>query len=209
MMEDHFRNLMLTIAAPFLAFLHLNFFRMRRDRAVFSHRNEPLLLQVAVRLSVLSCMVGMVLYMIDPQRMHWASLPLPAAVRWAGAPLLLAAELSFIWSMQSLDRNFSLSLAIFDDHQLVQHGPYRWSRHPMYASVALILVALFLVTANWFIAGALGVAAVLVVAIRVPLEEATLHARFGEHYARYAARTGRYWPRLRRDPNAAHVAEPQ
>ena len=201
-MEESFRNSMLVIAAPFLAFLHLNFLRMRRDRAVFSHRNEPLLLQLGVRLSVLACMIGMVLYMIDPQRMQWAGLPLMAAVRWVGVPLLLAAELTFVWAVFSLDRNFSLSLAIFDDHQLVQHGPYRWWRHPMYSSVALISVAMFFVTANWFIGGALGVAAVLVVAIRVPLEEATLHARFGERYARYAAGTGRYWPRLRRDPNA-------
>jgi hypothetical protein len=38
--------------------------------------------------------------------------------------------------------------------------------------VASILVALFFVTANWFIARALGLAAVLVLTIRVPLEEA-------------------------------------
>lgn len=205
-MEDQFRSVMLAIAAPFLAVIHLSAFRMRRDRAVLSHRNEPLWLQLGVRVSVLSCMVGMVLYMIDPKRMHWASLPLPAAVRWVGAPLLLAAELTFIWSLWSLDRNFSVSLAIFDDHQLVQHGPYRWLRHPMYTSVASILVALFFVTANWFITGALGVAAVLVLAIRVPLEEATLQARFGEHYVCYAAATGRYWPRFCRDPHAAHAA---
>ena len=196
-MEDTYRWLMMLIAAPFLALIHLNFVRIKPTRATFYHPNEPLLLAAAVRLCVVPAIGGMLLYMLEPAFMRWSSLPLPAAVRLAGAPLLLAAEFVFCWSLWSLGRNFSVSLAVFSEHRLIQHGPYRWVRHPMYASIMAMCPALFVLTANWFIAGALALAIPLVVLFRTPLEERTLHGRFGARYGSYAERTGRYWPLAR------------
>ena len=196
--EHDFRWALLLVALPFLIAIHANFFRLKLSRATFYHPNEPLLLAAGVRLCVVPCMIGMLLYMFAPERVHWASLPLPAALRWLGVPLLLGAEVLFCWALLSLGQNFSVSLAIFEQHTLVRSGPYRSIRHPMYSAILGICVALFLVTANWFLAGCLVAAALLVTVFRTPLEERTLLERFGSSYASYAARTGRYWPRITR-----------
>jgi protein-S-isoprenylcysteine O-methyltransferase len=192
-----FRWVLLVTALPFLVLIHINFLRLRISRATFYHRNEPLLLAAGVRLGVVACMGGMLLYMAGPQRLHWASVSLPVGLRWFGAALLLASESLFCWGVWCLGDNFSVSLAIFDQHALVQSGPYRWVRHPMYSAVLGIGVAVFLITANYFLAGCLAFAALQVLVLRVPLEEQTLHARFGADYASYTRETGRYWPRFR------------
>jgi protein-S-isoprenylcysteine O-methyltransferase Ste14 len=198
--EHTFRWVLLMVALPFLIAIHANFFRLKLSRATFYHPNEPLLLAAGVRLCVVPCIIGMLIYMRAPQHLQWASMPLPVTVRWAGVPILLAAEGLFCWALFSLGQSFSVSLAIFEQHALITSGPYRFMRHPMYAAIMGISAALFLVTANWFLGGSLGLAALLVTVFRTPLEERTLVDRFGERYARYAEQTARYRPRSIRRP---------
>jgi protein-S-isoprenylcysteine O-methyltransferase Ste14 len=206
--DQTFRWVLLGVGLPFLVAIHANFLRLSLSRATFYHRNEPKLLAAGVRICVVPCIVGMLLYMVDPTRLDWARAPLPSALRWLGAPLLVGSELLFCWALSSLGQSFSVSLAIFDDHTLVQTGPYRWLRHPMYSAVLGIGVALFLVTANGFLVGCLALAALLVTVFRTPIEERTLHAHFGARYAKYASETGRYWPRFHQRARAArHVDE--
>ena len=80
-------------------------------------------------------------------------------------------------------------------HTLVSHGPYRWVRHPLYSSAALIVVALSLVAANWFFFVA-GMALLCLLVVRTRTEEANLVARFGDSYRQYMKRTGRFVPKL-------------
>lgn len=76
--------------------------------------------------------------------------------------------------------------------QLVQHGAYRWMRHPMYT--ALMLGAAGLVAASGsFWAGVAWIALVIVLGNKAELEEA-LMAEAHEGYADYAARTWRFLP---------------
>ena len=200
--EPTFRWVLLVIALPFLVAIHANFFRLKLSRATFYHANEPLLLAASVRLCVVPCIVGLLLYMRAPQLMQWASVPLPSAARWLGVPIMVAAEALFCWALFSLGQNFSVSLAIFDQHALVTGGPYRFMRHPMYSAIMAMSAALFLTTANWFLGGSLLAAALLVGVFRTPLEERTLSARFGDSYTHYAAHTGRFVPRFTRTANA-------
>src|SRR6185295_12922725 len=82
-------------------------------------------------------------------------------------------------------------------HTLVVRGPYRWVRHPFYDAVALLLIAISLVAANWFIF-ATGAAVFTLLVIRVSREESSLVARFGDDYRDYMARTNRFLPTVRR-----------
>ena len=78
-------------------------------------------------------------------------------------------------------------------HTLVLHGPYRWIRHPFYDSAALLMVAVSMIAANWFLL-VMGVVAFCLLIIRTRTEEANLVARFGDSYRTYMERTGRFLP---------------
>jgi len=79
---------------------------------------------------------------------------------------------------------------------LADQGPYRWIRHPIYSGWLLMMAGEVLVVPHPTIAVAalITTAGVVVEALR---EERHLHRTFGERYARYAAGTGRFAPRLR------------
>jgi protein-S-isoprenylcysteine O-methyltransferase Ste14 len=96
-----------------------------------------------------------------------------------------------------LDKHWRFEAALSEDHELIRTGPYRWLRHPIYASMLGMLVATGLVKAWWplFVAGA--VFFLIGTEIRVRAEDGLLGARFGEEFARYKQTTRAYLPFLR------------
>lgn len=121
----------------------------------------------------------------------WASpRTLVVAACAAGAALL------FQWAARTMGRNWSLVARVREDHQLVTSGPFAWVRHPIYAAMALFLIAwalssgreyYLIVGLPIFIAGTL---------IRTRREEALLRGQFGAQYDAYAARVKRFVPGL-------------
>jgi protein-S-isoprenylcysteine O-methyltransferase Ste14 len=88
---------------------------------------------------------------------------------------------------------------VTEDHELVTTGPYRYVRHPVYASFTAVATGLGLVFRSYLVTG---VAAVWLAAAVwwVRAEEALLSSPegFGDAYRTYSERTGRFLPRLRR-----------
>jgi protein-S-isoprenylcysteine O-methyltransferase Ste14 len=146
----------------------------------------------------LSVLIGIasVLYIAAPHFMSWSTVALPDWLRFLSLPLGLAVIAGMAWVHRSLSKNFSGKLEIRDDHTLITSGPYRWVRHPMYTAVITLFLAVFLLTANWFIGlGGLATVASVIVA-RTPKEEAMLVETFGDAYREYMRRTPRYIPRV-------------
>jgi protein-S-isoprenylcysteine O-methyltransferase Ste14 len=140
--------------------------------------------------------VGAILYIAAPPLMAWSTLNLPLWLRLMSLPLGLLVIAGMLWVHASLSKHFSRGLEIREDHTLVTTGPYRWVRHPMYTIVTLLFVAIFLLTANWFI-GLGGMAISLTVILsRTPREEDMLIEAFGDTYREYMRRTPRYIPRI-------------
>jgi protein-S-isoprenylcysteine O-methyltransferase Ste14 len=75
---------------------------------------------------------------------------------------------------------------------LVTHGPFRYSRNPMYLGLSVMLVG------AWMLLGALspllGVPIFVVVADRwyIPFEERMLQQKFGAEFDAYCSRTRRW-----------------
>jgi protein-S-isoprenylcysteine O-methyltransferase Ste14 len=158
-------------------------------------RQEGLFILATLRPVGLAFWLGLVAFMVNPSRMAWSSVPLPAWLRWSGvATLVLACGLLF-WTFRSLGSNLTDTVVTRREHTLVMHGPYRWVRHPFYDSAALLVVASFLVTSSWFLLVTGGLVLVLLV-VRTRTEEEKLLARFGDAYRRYKERTGRFLPNL-------------
>lgn len=136
------------------------------------------------------------IYLIVPSWLEWAALWVPAGLRWIGVGAGALGVLLLLWVHRTLGHNFAMPGIIQTQQTLVTSGPYHWIQHPMYTSFALIALAGFLISANWFIALAgFGYFAGALSAVKK--EEATLIVKFGNLYREYMRRTGRFLPRFR------------
>jgi hypothetical protein len=79
---------------------------------------------------------------------------------------------------------------------LVTVGPYRFVRNPIYLGNILLFTGAVLLFGRWMLAPLLIAAALGYYHAVVLWEEAFLSHMFGEEYATYAARVGRWLPRL-------------
>jgi protein-S-isoprenylcysteine O-methyltransferase Ste14 len=140
--------------------------------------------------------VGLLAYVLNPAWMDWSAVDLPVAWRWIGVVIGLLAIPFSQWVFRSLGRNVSETVLTKAQHDLVTEGPYRWIRHPLYLTGIATFLAIGLMAANWFILLFTAIAAGLVRAVVVPVEERHLCETFGERYATYQARTGRLLPRF-------------
>jgi protein-S-isoprenylcysteine O-methyltransferase Ste14 len=93
-----------------------------------------------------------------------------------------------------LGRNWSGVLELYEQHELVTEGPYRFVRHPMYTSVYLKGIGILLLSANWIVGGGYLAAVTLMYALRVRDEEQMMLEHFGEEYRSYMSRTARLVP---------------
>ena len=110
--------------------------------------------------------------------------------------MLIAANVLLFWTLHTLGRNLTDTVVTRKEHTLVVRGPYRWVRHPFYCCVALVILSMSLIAANWFLM-VTGPIALAMLVVRTPIEEAKLVERFGDDYRRYMARTNRFIPTLR------------
>lgn len=138
---------------------------------------------------------SLVAWLVNPSWMAWSSVTIPVWIRWTGVLVLVLACVMLVWTFLSLGRNLTDTVVTRQQHTLVLHGPYRWIRHPLYDSAALLTVAIAAVTANWFFL-ATGVVILGLLITRTRIEEANLVARFGDSYRAYMKRTGRFVPKI-------------
>jgi protein-S-isoprenylcysteine O-methyltransferase Ste14 len=184
------------VAGFFLIILIALPFRLKSQatREPLDRTQEGVAMMIALRLGGLAVWAAVIAFMIDPALMAWSSLPLPAGARWTGAGLTIATAVLLTWTLRSLGPNLTDTVVTRAAHTLVTRGPYRWVRHPFYDCMALFIVSLALMMANWFVVAGGGVMLALL-AIRSRTEEDKLLERFGEPYRTYRAATGRFLPR--------------
>ena len=187
----------LILLAGFVIFMPIGIYHRLKARTgeKLDRRQEGMFILVALRLAGLAGTAGLIAYLIDPAYMAWAAVPLPVWLRWTGVGLALIAGSLLVWMFRTLGRNLTDTVVTRKQHTLVTTGPYRWVRHPMYASAALAIVGNSLVAANWYLF-VVGCLALLLLVIRTRKEEQNLIAKFGDDYRNYMQQTGRFVPRL-------------
>ncbi len=96
--------------------------------------------------------------------------------------------------MRTLGRFFTYDVAISTGQNLIEHGPYRWLRHPSYLGSLVAYIGFGMTLANWLAiflpALCLGVA----FAYRIRVEERALLQGLGSRYHEYMRRTWRLIP---------------
>jgi protein-S-isoprenylcysteine O-methyltransferase Ste14 len=124
----------------------------------------------------------------------FADYPLHPANFTIGTVGLVVGLWLFHQSHTDLGRNWSATLEIRDEHQLVTNGLYTLVRHPMYLSLLVYSAGQMLVLPNWIVGPAYGMAMALVFALRLRPEEQMMLEQFGDEYRAYVRRTKRLIP---------------
>lgn len=114
-----------------------------------------------------------------------------------GVLFLSAALWIFYRAHADLGRNWSPTLQIREDHDLVTDGIYSRIRHPMYSSQLLWSVAQPLLMQNWIAGWGSLIPFLGLLLVRVPQEERMMLEQFDETYRAYMLRTGRIFPKIR------------
>ena len=120
---------------------------------------------------------------LDAGRFRWSEMPPAAQV--IGAAAIIAAFV-VIWWCTAANHFLSANARIQSErgHKVVQHGPYRFIRHPMYTSLIVLMIGMALTLGSWLaMAPAVLIAALLVV--RTALEDRMLTAQLAG-YREYA-----------------------
>jgi len=159
---------------------------------------EGWLLAGVVRSLVLASAFALVAYIFEPSWMPWGRLPVPSVLRWSGVFFAASGLFVLFSAIRALGRRFSTSLQIHEHHGLVQAGPYRLVRHPIYLGYQLLWISFLLLSANAIIGGLGLLAFSIVMLFRTPREEKMLRESYGNAYENYAERTGRFLPRCKK-----------
>ena len=120
-------------------------------------------------------------------------LPLTGWSFWIGAILTAAGLLFAVWARLHLGRNWSGSVTIKQEHDLVTSGPYALVRHPIYTGLLLALLGSTLALGDW--------RAVLAFALasgalwrKLRVEEDWMRQQFGDAYRAYSRRVAALIP---------------
>lgn len=114
----------------------------------------------------------------------------PESFRWDTvttiALVAMLAGLSLrIWAVITLGRFFTWFITVYDDHQVIRSGPFRFIRHPSYGGALILFVATLVFLHAWVGAALSFVFQLFAYLRRIRYEEAMMIERMGEKYRAY------------------------
>ncbi len=122
----------------------------------------------------------------------------PGTARIVASMLLGPAAAALAWvAVGALGRQYRITAGVFEDHELVRAGPYRVVRHPIYASLLLILLSTLSLLTPWIWAAVSLVVFVAGTEIRIHAEERMLASFFGGDFQDYRKTVRAYIPFVR------------
>ena len=118
-----------------------------------------------------------------------------AALRWIAALAGIACLAASIKSWVRMGKDWRMDVSKEHKQTLITDGLFRYIRHPIYAFQVMLMVCTVIVLPNV----PMLVVAIVHIAImnfKARSEEQHLLDTHGDDYARYVARTGRFFPRI-------------
>jgi len=138
--------------------------------------------------------LSITLGIVVARKCRFADLPDPQFFRLAGLIVFAFGVVFRAYAVIRLGRFFTVNVAIAEDHQLIQAGPYRFLRHPSYTGALLAFLGIALTLANWLSLLAIMVPIFAVFVYRMNVEERALIAGLADTYRDYISRTKRLVP---------------
>jgi protein-S-isoprenylcysteine O-methyltransferase Ste14 len=120
-------------------------------------------------------------------------IPYMEVIAWSAEVLCVAGLIFSIWARATLGRNWSGVITLKEGHELVQRGPYRLVRHPIYTGLVAMFLATVLVPG--YVGGIVGLVLVFVSFwIKLSEEEKIMLKQFSDQYVDYQQRVKRIIP---------------
>lgn len=113
---------------------------------------------------------------------------------YLGLALMVAGLVFRAYAIRQLGRYFTPEVTIQPGQHVVEHGLYRYLRHPSYTGTFITLLGYGLALTNGLSLAIMLVLPGLAYAFRMRVEEAALRAAFGDEYRDYMRRTKRLIP---------------
>jgi protein-S-isoprenylcysteine O-methyltransferase Ste14 len=112
---------------------------------------------------------------------------------WAAAVLCIIGLAFAFWARVTLGRNWSGLVTLKEGHELIERGPYRFVRHPIYTGILTMFFATALAVGH--LAGFAATFLIFVSFwIKLRDEEQLMLQQFPDRYAAYRQRTKRIIP---------------
>lgn len=168
--------------------------RAERDGSTIARTDEGVAALVSRIVVAIPLLFAILLYVFWPSSIAWAEVSIPEWVRWSAAVVGVLAVAASAWTLRSLGSNISPTVLTKGGQRLITRGPYRWVRHPLYASGILLLISIGIMARSALILGWTLVAVGALLAVVIPREERHLVDRFGSAYDEYRRQTGALLP---------------
>ncbi len=119
--------------------------------------------------------------------LYWRFVRQSLAWGYAGVAITALGVGLAIWARFLLGGNWSGTVTVKESHELIQTGPYRVVRHPIYTGISLAIAGTALALGEVRGLLAIGVA-VAAWRLKWPVEERFMTEQFGDRYVEYRRR---------------------
>ncbi len=174
---------------PAIWVIFLVYWRIRAIGTKPTQRLEPIASQIVRSAAFL---IAIALLMVNRIPLPWLYLHiLPAGTAlagfWIGLAVTVAGLAFAVWARNYLGGNWSSSVTIKQDHQLITSGPYAFVRHPIYTGILTGFVGSVIALAQ-----VRGLIAFVLIAVvlwaKLRMEEQWMREQFGPAYDAYSHR---------------------
>lgn len=105
--------------------------------------------------------------------------------------------LTIKWAFSSINKkNLGLVFSGIIPSEIVQHGPYRYVRHPLYLAYSMFWLGCVILSASMIVGVSVAIIIIFYVAAARAEERELMSSILGGGYAEYRQRTGLIFPRL-------------
>jgi protein-S-isoprenylcysteine O-methyltransferase Ste14 len=108
--------------------------------------------------------------------------------RWIGLFMTIAGVIFAIWARVTLGRNWSGTVTVKQNHELIRTGPYALVRHPIYTGITFAVIGTVIFDGE--IRSIIFIVAMLsLLTHKMKIEEQFMTTQFGSEYTSYRQNT--------------------
>ncbi|MBV9248635.1 MAG: isoprenylcysteine carboxylmethyltransferase family protein [Acetobacteraceae bacterium] len=193
-MPEAVRFTLIALSLTFIAVGGYHRVQSQRSGERLDRTKEGWPLLIGIRTLGLLMFGSTAVWLWKPSWFQWASRPMPAGARWMGVIGFAGAVAWLIWMFHTLGRNLTDTVVTRREAYLVDYGPYRFVRNPMYTGILMVGMSLGFALGTWLLPLSASLMFALL-AVRTRTEERYLIERFGDRYRCYMERVGRFVPK--------------